>query len=68
MTVTISEYLDTAGLNAAQFAAILGVDSKTVLRYRNGERTPTPEMMTKIYTHAGGVVTPNDFHELPDLP
>ncbi len=55
------------GLSIQDLAERIGESYETTRRYITGCRRPQAAQMTKIYVVTGGAVTPNDFHELPDL-
>ncbi len=43
------------------FAKRLAASRGAVLKWERGERTPSPDMMRRIFSETGGAVTPNDF-------
>jgi transcriptional regulator with XRE-family HTH domain len=57
----IRTYLTKNGLSRADFARIIGVSEVSVTRYIGGQRMPKPDVMAKIMSVTGGVVTANDF-------
>lgn len=59
--MTLDEYLQVNKLTQKKFAAIIGVKNLAISRYKAGTRTPTPEIMRKIYEVTGGLVTPTDL-------
>lgn len=61
--MTLADYLKRKTLNDAQFGRLIGVPRQYVQRYRNG-RTPSPEIMERIFEATGGEVTANDFFGL----
>ena len=64
----LDTYIQSNGLNYSKFANILGTgDGKTVSRYARGERIPRREVMAAIYMVTDGVVTANDFYDLPSV-
>lgn len=68
LSMNLERYIDMNGLNYSQFANILGmVDPRSVARYARKERIPSKHVMSAIYVVTEGIVTPNDFYELPNL-
>ena len=63
----LSRYIKKNDLSFAKFADLIEVEPRSVARYAQGTRIPAPKVMEAIYTATEGVVTPNDFHDLPDL-
>lgn len=59
--MTLSEYLDAAGLKPAQFAQELGVEPSTITRMLSGARGPSLEMALRIEAATTGQVTPKDW-------
>ena len=45
----------------------IGCTVGAVARYEGGVRIPDKATMKKIYVLTEGVVTPNDFYELPEI-
>jgi hypothetical protein len=68
----LRSWLDQKHLTLTDFGAQIGVAATTVLRYchpagHRNRRVPEPDCMAAIYLATAGAVTPNDFHDLPDL-
>lgn len=59
--MTLSEYLDAAGLKPAQFAQALGVEPSTITRMISGARGPSLDMALRIEAATIGQVTPKDW-------
>lgn len=73
-----SQWLQQEGLTDTQAKRRLGIRGQgSIARYKadpkepNGKhgkrRVPEPAMMIAIYVESGGLVTPNDFYDLPEL-
>tara|TARA_Y100001951_G_C11119965_1_gene172228 strand:- start:46 stop:246 length:201 start_codon:yes stop_codon:yes gene_type:complete len=66
--MNLERYIVLNGLNYSKFADKLGlVDARSIARYAGSERIPNRQVMSAIYALTEGVVTPNDFYELPHL-
>lgn len=68
----LREWIDQEGLTFSAFGRKIGVGTRTVSRYclpfdSKYRRVPDLRRMTSIYIATAGAVTPNDFHDLPDL-
>jgi len=61
----LRDYMRREGMTAAELATLIGVSTAAVVRYRNGTRRPSPEVMRRIAHVTGGAVLPNDFYDLP---
>lgn len=61
----LDAYLRDRDLTDEKFADIIGVDRSAVTRWRNGTVCPEPLNQRKILEVTGGLVTPNDFFDLP---
>jgi len=61
----LRDYMRREGMTAAEMAGLIGVSTAAVVRYRNGTRRPSPEVMRRIARVTGGAVLPNDFYDLP---
>jgi hypothetical protein len=73
MVMLLRSWLDQKHLTLTDFGAQIGVAATTVLRYchpagHRNRRMPEPDCMAAIYLATAGQVTPNDFHDLPELP
>jgi len=60
-------YIEKTNLTKSQFAELANIKAPSLSRWLNGSRTPSPEMMLKIYKITKGKVTPNDFILSPTL-
>lgn len=60
-------FLEKSDLSESQFAKMIGVHRNTIYKYTKGERRPEEEIMLLIAQVTGGLVTPNDFYDLPPL-
>jgi len=65
MGMTLSEFLETTNSTDAAFAAAVGVERTTVLRWRLGTTIPDRDSMAAIIRETEGRVTPNDFFGVP---
>lgn len=61
----LDTYLKEHGLSDGDFAAEVGRDRTTVLRWRRDDARPDWPALQKVLEATGGKVTPNDF--LPSL-
>lgn len=62
----LAAFLETQGINQAEFAKRIGVASRVVVyRYVSGARRPHPKVMEAIARETGGAVQPNDFFTTP---
>jgi anhydro-N-acetylmuramic acid kinase len=50
-----------------QLAQQLGISELSVIKYEQGDTTPSREQMLKIYRLSSGAVTPNDFYDLDSI-
>lgn len=55
-----ADFLDSLP-KGRDFAAEIGVSRQALHRYREGQRTPRPEIMVRIREASNGKVTANDF-------
>ena len=62
-TPRLMHYLVARALSMEEFAAELGVTTRTVSRYIHGERVPTRAVMARIVTATAGAVRPEDFYD-----
>ena len=61
-------YLNDHRITTAAFGRAAGVRLRsTMQRIVNRGAIPRPDLMRKIYVLTNGVVTPNDFYDLPEL-
>ena len=66
-SMTLADYLSRQpNTTHRDFAERLDVSQVTVTRYATRKRIPRPTHLIKIYEITGGLVTPNDFFDLPD--
>jgi transcriptional regulator with XRE-family HTH domain len=59
--MTLTEYLAQPGHTASDLAAKTGVAVSTITRAAKGELKPSHDLLTAIFEHTAGRVTPNDF-------
>lgn len=59
--MTLTEYLTTHRITAAQFATLIGRSKSFVSRIRTGDAAPSLETLQAIQRVTGGQVTPADF-------
>ena len=64
--MNLPSFLLKRQISQAKFAEIIAESPQTVSRYVNGTRIPEPSIMQKIYTATDGLVTANDFYDLPE--
>ena len=64
---TLDEWIKEHPDQHGALAEALGIHEKSVHRYRNRSRVPTPEMMRLIYVFTDGAVDPNSFYDLPEI-
>ena len=58
----LKTYLETKGITAAAFGALVGVNNKqTISRYIRGDRFPPADMLLRIREATDGTVTADDF-------
>jgi transcriptional regulator with XRE-family HTH domain len=57
----LSEYLKAKNINAAQFAARVGMDKSAITRILKGERTPRRSTINTIIQATSGEVTAADI-------
>ena len=61
--MTLSEYLRSEGITAAEFGRRAGLASRQLVhKYVAGERFPTPENLRRIREATGGKATPQRVH------
>ena len=60
----LRQYLTDHDLTLTEFARLVGVTTEAVRRYVGGDRTPTPDVMRRIFDMTDGAVTANDFFDL----
>jgi transcriptional regulator with XRE-family HTH domain len=61
----LKDYLTQRKITSSAFAKVIGVETSTVTRLASGETVPSPRVMRAIIAATGGLVTPNDFFNLP---
>jgi transcriptional regulator with XRE-family HTH domain len=59
--MTLAEYLDRKQLTPGAFADLIGVTRTAVIRYRDGQRRPSWEILPKIVAATNGKVTADSF-------
>lgn len=64
----LGEWLHRNDINTLQFASRIGCCWSSISHFCAGKRTPSYELMRRIYVETGGEVQPNDFYDLPALP
>lgn len=58
----LADFMHQHSITPQQLRTMLGVKSRsTVRRYLNGERLPSPDLLARIETLSGGLVTRDDF-------
>lgn len=55
------------GISVVQAAADIGVSNVSWRYWERGDKIPSRENMTAIFEWSSGLVTPNDFYDLPDM-
>lgn len=63
-TMKLRAYRERKKLTVEAFAKRLDASRGAVLKWERGERTPSPEMMRRIFAETHGNVTPNDFLDM----
>lgn len=58
----LKTYLDDRCLTDTAFAALIGVSSESVRRYKAGTRIPDREAMSRIVSATDGEVRADDFY------
>lgn len=61
----LKEYLKQHSLTVEGFAAAIGESPFTVGKWVRGDRRPREATMLRIVDLTSGLVTPNDFYDLP---
>lgn len=64
----LDAFIKTHGLTGEEFAAKAGISRSDVSKYRSGRSKPKDDAMRKIFAATNGLVTPNDFYDLPEPP
>ena len=62
----LRDWLQQAGYTQDEYGRRIGVSQQAIGRYCD-ERIPPRSIMVRIYCDTCGVVTPNDFYNLPLL-
>ncbi len=57
----LKTWLTAEGLTTTEFASRLGVTHSTIVRWTNGSRNPSLDMMRSIHRATNGAVSANDF-------
>lgn len=63
----LADWRNSKGMTQGELASRLGLIPLSISRYERGDRLPDPAVMIELYQLTGGVVTPNDFYDLPSL-
>ncbi len=63
----LAQYMAETKLTDAAFAALIGRDRTSVMRWRKGETRPDWEALYKIVRETNGAVTPTDFLSPPPM-
>jgi len=63
----LSKYLEVTGTTQRAFARKVDRTDSQISRWLRGERRPDWDSMLRIREVTEGVVTPNDFLELPQM-
>jgi DNA-binding transcriptional regulator YdaS (Cro superfamily) len=64
----LADWLKMTKTRQYVFASKIGVTTSMVSDYVHGRAKPTrPDVIDAIYRLTGGKVTPNDFHDLPQI-
>ena len=66
VSVKLSLHLKEIGLTQAEYGDRIGKSQQAIQRYCD-DRIPARDVMLRIYVDTNGMVTPNDFYNLPDL-
>lgn len=61
----LGTYLSENGITHADFATRIGTSQAAVTRYVLEQRTPRPDVLSRIMSTTSGEVTANDF--MPDF-
>jgi transcriptional regulator with XRE-family HTH domain len=61
----LGEYINQKKLSQEAFGNLIEVSQAAVARFVNGQRMPRREIILRIAQITGGLVTANDFYELP---
>lgn len=64
----LKKFLKLKNIKIVDLADRLPVSYAQVHRVVSGKSVPGPKLMTALYVATGGMVTPNDFYDLPPLP
>lgn len=62
----LKAYLNFYSIKQNKFAETAGIKASRLNNYVLEKRIPDPEAMRKIYIATSGMVTPNDFYDLPE--
>ncbi|TXH34040.1 MAG: XRE family transcriptional regulator [Rhodospirillaceae bacterium] len=62
----LRDWLRAMGKTQARYGDEIDKSQQAVARYCNG-RIPSRPVMVRIYRDSRGLVTPNDFYDLPPL-
>lgn len=59
--MTLDNWLKSKKMGRREFSELIGVSYDAVRLWELGKRTPSPQMMAKIYTATRGRVKPADW-------
>lgn len=62
----LKKYLEKENKTVADMSRDLNIVHSVILRWANGERTPSSENMAKIVAYTKGEVTANDFYGIEE--
>lgn len=66
--MTLKQWRERNGISQEAAARLFGVRNATVVsKWEIGRQLPRKQYMRAIYLKTGGMVTPNDFYDLPEL-
>jgi hypothetical protein len=65
--MNLQTYMRINKLNDMQVGQAIGVTANSVYRYRTGRQRPEDDIMIRLYVFTYGMVTPNDYYNLPPL-
>lgn len=63
----LQKWRKAKGLTLDQAAKEVGTVRQVWSDWERGRRRPGEELMKEVYRFTDGVITPNDFYDLPDL-
>jgi len=65
LSMKLNDYIKRNELSVSDAAALFGVSEQSVYKYLSNERLPKADIMERILHATSGLVTPNDFYDLP---